>query len=634
MHALDRKLLRDFIRLWAQALAIALVLGCGVAALITSFGMYQTLGDSRAAYYDRNRLADLWAGARRAPQTLLPELAAIPGIRTVEARTEGLVMLDIPGRDQGAVGQVISLPVSGAPLLNVPLVQSGRLPDPDARDEVAVNGPFARANGFALGDRFSANINGTRRELTITGTVLSPEFVYTIGPGAMMPDNRTFGILFMPGRPAAAAFDMTGAFNSLTVGLYPGANKTDVIDAMDRLLAPYGGTGAYGRDRQISDSFVSSEIDQLWSMTIILPPIFFGVAAFLVNMVLGRIVALERPEIGLLKALGYSNRAIAAHYLMLAGLTALVGIALGWGAGAWLASGLAKLYARFYDFPYLIFRGSWTVYAIGGLLGLAAAAFGALRVALAAARLPPAVAMQPPAPPRFRRGLTDRLTAAMHFSQPAMMIVRSITRWPFRAATNAFGLAMAVAVLAAASFFDDAMDKMMDVTFTLANRQDALMIFTSTLPERALVEVARLPGVIALEGQLAEPVLLRHGQFQKHTTLEARRPDTDLSRIVGGSGRVVSVPPGGLVLSARVADQLHLKPGEPVEVDFLTGRRETLTLPLTGTIEQYIGIAAYIDFDTLNALRRQAPRVSLANFTLDPSRRSAFDRAPQARHVD
>ncbi|MCB2117419.1 MAG: FtsX-like permease family protein [Rhodobacteraceae bacterium] len=627
MHALDRKLLRDFVRLWAQALAIALVLGCGVAALITSFGMYQTLGDSRAAYYDRNRLADIWASARRAPRTLLPELAAIPGIRTLEARTEGLVTLDIPGRDQGAAGQVISLPASGAPILNVPLLQSGRLPDPAARDEVAVNAPFARANGFALGDRFSANINGTRRELTITGTVLSPEFVYTIGPGAMMPDNKTFGILFMPDRAAAAAFDMTGAFNSLTAALYPGANKAEVIEAVDRLLAPYGGTGAYGRDRQISDSFVSSEIDQLWSMTIILPPIFFGVAAFLVNMVLGRIVALERPEIGLLKALGYSNRTIAAHYLMLAGLTALVGILLGWGAGAWLASGLAKLYARFYDFPYLIFRGSWTVYAVGGLLGLAAAAFGALRVALAAARLPPALAMQPPAPPRFRRGLTDRLMAWLRLSQPAMMIFRSITRWPFRAATSAFGIAMAVAVLAAASFFNDAMDKMMEVTFALANRQDAMVIFTSTLPERAVDEVARLPGVIAVEGQLVEPVLLRRGQYEKHTSLEARRPDTDLSRIVGGSGRVVSVPPGGLVLSARVAAQIHASAGDPVEVEFLSGRREVLTLPLTGTIEQYIGIAAYIDYDTLNALRRQAPRVSLANVTLDPATRRDFDRA-------
>ncbi|MFN6952455.1 MAG: ABC transporter permease [Albidovulum sp.] len=313
MRALDRKLLRDFARLWAQALAIALVLGCGVAALLTSFVMYQALGDSREAYYERNRFGDIWASVRRAPLTVLPDLAAIPGVRTVEARIEGLVTLEIPGREETAVGLVISLPASGDPLLNLPLLRSGRLPDPDAGDEIAVNEPFARANRFALGDRFFANINGTRRELKITGTVLSPEFIYTLGPGAMMPDNATFGVLFMPERAAAAGFDMSGAFNSLTVALYKGSSEPEVIDRIDAILDPFGGLGAHGRDRQISHSFVSSELGQLRTMTIVMPPIFFGVAAFLVNMVLGRIVALERSEIGLLKALGYPNARIARH---------------------------------------------------------------------------------------------------------------------------------------------------------------------------------------------------------------------------------------------------------------------------------------------------------------------------------
>ncbi|MEI2807459.1 ABC transporter permease [Albidovulum sp.] len=627
MHALDRKLLRDFARLWAQALAIALVLGCGVAALLTSFVMYQALGDSRDAYYERNRFADLWATARRAPLSLLPEIAALPGVRTAEARIEGLVTLDIPGREEGAVGRILSLPASGEPLLNLPLLRSGRLPDPDATDEVAVNEPFARANRFVPGDSFFANLNGTRRELTITGTVLSPEFIYTLGPGAMMPDNEGFGVIFLPERAAAAAFDMSGAFNSLTVGLYKGASEPEAIDRIDALLDRYGGTGAHGRDRQVSHSFVSSELDQLWTMTIVMPPIFFGVAAFLVNMVLGRIVALERAEIGLLKALGYSNRMIAQHYLMLAALTAAVGILLGWGAGAWLAQGMARLYARFFDFPYLIFRGSWSVYVVAGLIGLASAAFGALRVALSAARLPPAVAMQPPAPPRFRRGATDLLMARLRLSQPAMMILRSITRWPARAAMSALGIAMGVAVLSAASFFDDAMDKMLDTTFGLANRQDAVLMFAENRPEIVLDELRGLPGALQIEGQRVEPVVLRNGHLEKHTTLEARRPGADLSRIVGGSGRVIAAPPGGVVLAARLARQLGLAPGDTVEVDFLSGRRETALLPVTATIEQYIGLAAYMDFETLNALRRQAPQVSVANLTLDPAQRSGFHRA-------
>ncbi|MDW4548368.1 FtsX-like permease family protein [Defluviimonas sp. D31] len=627
MHALDRKLLRDFFRLWAQVLAISMVLACGVAALLTSFGMYQALGDSRDAYYGRNRLADLWAPARRAPMSLLPEIAAIPGIRTAEARTEGMVMLDLPGREEVAVGQILSLPASGEPLLNLPILRSGRLPDPDAEAEIAVNEPFALANGYRPGDRFSANLNGARRELTITGTVLSPEFIYALGPGALMPDKEGFAVIWMPERAVQAAFDMSGAFNSVTIALYAGASEAEVIDRLDALLDPYGGTGAYGRDRQISDSFVSSEMDQLWTMTVVLPPIFFGVAAFLVNMVLGRIVALERSEIGLLKALGYSNAAIAMHYLMLAGLTAVVGILVGWGFGAWMAHGLATLYADFFNFPYLIFRGSWTVYAISGLIGLGSAAFGALRVALKAARLPPAVAMQPPAPPRFRRGLIDRIMARLRLSQPAMMILRNLVRWPLRAAASALGLSMAVAVLAAANFFDDALDKMLDTTFGLANRQDVVLMFTEDLPEIALDELRSLPGALQIEGQLSEAVILRNGHLQKHTGIEARRPDSDLSRVVTDAGRVTAVAPGGLVLTERLAEQLDLAIGDPVEVEFLSGRRETVSLPLHATIPQYIGLGAYADFETLNAIRRQAPRVSVANVTIDEAHRAEFHRA-------
>ena len=627
MRALDRKLLRDFVRLWAQAVAVALVLACGVAALLTSFGMYQALGDSRDAYYERNRFADLWAPTRRAPMSLLAEISTIPGIRAAEARTEGMVTLDLPGRDETAVGQIISLPASGEPLLNLPVLRGGRLPDPDANVEVAVNEPFALANGYRPGDTFLANLNGTRRELRITGTVLSPEFVYALGPGALMPDKEGFAVIWMPERAAQAAFDMTGAFNSVTVGLYGGANEAEVIDRLDALLEPYGGTGAYGRDRQISDSFVSSELDQLWTMTVVLPPIFFGVAAFLVNMVLGRIVALERAEIGLLKALGYSNASVAMHYLMLAALTAVVGIIVGWGFGAWLAHGLAVLYAEFFNFPYLIFRGAWSVYAVSGLIGLASAAFGALRVALKAARLPPAVAMQPPAPARFRRGLVDRILAGLKLTQPAMMILRSITRWPIRAAASALGIAMAVGVLAAASFFDVALNKMLDTTFGLANRQDVVLIFTDERPEIALDDLRSIPGTMQIEGQLSHAVILRNGHLSKHAGLEARRPDTDLSRIVTGSGRVFAAPPGGLVLSERLADTLGLAIGDTVEVEFLSGRRETLPLPIHGTIPQYIGLGAYIDFETLNALRRQAPRISVANVTLDESQRGAFHQA-------
>ena len=395
MHALDKKLTRDFRRLWMQALAIALVLACGVAILLTAFGMYRALDETRRAYYERNRFADVFVQARRVPESLLPELRAIPGVQMLEPGIVGNAILDLPDRVATAVGHIIALPANNVHQLNVPLLQSGRYPEPSSNFDVLVNEPFARAHGYLPGDTISINLNGQKRALRITGTVQSPEFIYTIGPGALMPDNAGYGIIWMPRPTTAAAFDMTGAFNNLAIKLASGVRPETVIDAIDNLLEPYGGLGAYDRSRQQSDAFVSAEINQLRGMAVVLPPIFFAISAFLVSMVMGRVVALERSEIGLLKALGYSNFEVCLHYLMLAGLVAVTGIVIGWVAGGWLARNLALQYAEFFEFPFLIFSVSPWIYALAGLAALLTTILGATRSALTAAWLAPPLRCSP-----------------------------------------------------------------------------------------------------------------------------------------------------------------------------------------------------------------------------------------------
>ena len=617
MNALDRKLIRDFRRLWAQALAIALVLACGVAILLTTFGTFVSLEDTRSAYYERNRFADVFAGANRAPLWLMQDIRRIEGVRAADARISQFAVLDVPGRKETVTARILSLPATGNPRLNLPILQAGRLPSPDAVTEVAVNAPFALANDMKPGDTFHVNLNGHRREVTLTGTLLSPEFIYTIGPGALMPDNETFGVLWMPETAVAAAFDMDGAFNNVTLKLSREANTQNVIDRLDTLLEPYGGLGAYGRDVQISNSFIESELEQLKTTAMILPPIFYAISAFLVALVMSRIIALERSEIGLLKAIGYSDVEICVHYLLLAVLIAMAGTLIGWGAGTWLARALARLYAQFFDFPYLIYNLDLGTYALSGLLAIASAAMGAGRSALRAARLPPAVAMAPPAPPRFKRTWLDQAMAVLRLSQPVVMILRSLLRWPLRSALTALGLAFAVAVLVATSFFPAALDELVSTTFDRSNRQDAMLMFDPDIPETALAEVARLPGVMRAEGQQFQSVVLRHGHREKDVAIEARRPGADLARIIASDGRAVDPPSQGLMLSQRLAGQLGVRPGDIIEVEFLGRTNETHDVPVVGLVTQYIGLGAYMDLDTLSRLLRQTPQISVANLKLD-----------------
>ena len=624
MEALDRKLLRDFGRLWAQFLAIALVLAAGVAVLLMSFGMSKALDETRDTYYERNRFADIFTDARSVPNSMLDIIRRIDGVAAAEARVTTHATLDISGKVDATVAFFLSLPTSG-PLLNVPILRRGDWPDPDATDEVILNEPFALENNIFPGDEITATLNGTKRTLTVTGWALSPEFIYTIGPGSLIPDNEDYGIAWMPERALAAILDRTGAFDNLTVKLASGVAPEPVIDELDRLLEPYGAWGAIDRTEQTSNAFIDGEITQLKTIAYILPPIFLGITVFLVNMVIGRVVLLERTEIGLLKALGYSNGDVLAHYLLLAGLVAVVGVGLGYLLGSWLSYGLARLYANFFNFPYLIYNVSWNTYLISGLLGFGATTLGATRAALSAARLAPATAMSPPAPPRYQRNWFDRILEAIRISQPTMMILRSLIRWPVRAAMSALGMALAVAILVASNFFPDSLDHIIDNAFHQSNRQHAVLFFNDLMPESAVEEATRLPGVLQAEGQQYLTAVLRNEHMEKRAVIEARRPGNDLSRVIGDAGVPVDAPPGGIMLSRRLAAQIDVAAGDTVEVEFLGNRQGIFEIPVTRLTTQYLGLGAYMDQAKLDGLFQEAPQVSVVNVTLDASMTDAFE---------
>jgi len=628
-RAIDLKLLRDLRRLWAQVLAIAVVLSCGVMVLLMSVGMSGALDRSRDAYYDSNAFADLFVRATRVPLTLLPELRGIDGVSDVEARISRFVILDLPGRVRPATAQIVSLPDARTPRLNKLILTEGRWPDPGAVEEVLLNAPFAEANGYAPGATFGANLGGARRDFTVVGSALSPEFIYTIGPGAMMPDPASHGVIWMPARTAEAAFDMTGAADDIVLSLGRNARPDAVIDRVDTLLEPYGGTGAHDRSDQISHAFLEAEIESLRVMAWILPPVFLVISVFLVNMVIGRIVALERAEIGLLKATGYSDRSILVHYLLMAGLVALIGVGAGFVLGAWLSRQMAEIYARFYDFPELIFGMSWTTYALAALAGFGAAALGAVRAALAAARLPPAVAMAPAPPPVFSQGLLDRVMTRLHLPQTDMMILRSITRWPMRAATSCLGYALGTSVLVASAFMPDSMNRLLELSFDISNRQDVILTFATDVPASTLGDVRRLPGVMQAEGQIWMPATFRNGHRQEDATLQGIIPGADLTRILGADGPV-EPPASGVLLSESLVSRLGLRIGDPVELT-LTGKlADPVEVRLVGSVPQYLGPAGYMHAGAIDGLLGRGPRVSSINVTLRADAEEAFHAAVKA----
>ena len=624
MSALDIKLFRDVVRLWAQVLAIALVIGGGVATLVLAVGSHRSLEETRIAYYERYSFADVFALVKRAPKALLDQIAEIPGVAAVDARIAKLALLDVPGFPEPASGQFVSLPDVGDAMLNRLYMRTGRLPEPGRAEEVVVNESFAQAHGFGPGARFWAILNGRKRELVIVGTALSPEFIYTVGPGDLMPDDRRYGIIWMSEKALASAYDLDGAFSSVSVKLQRGAVEREVISRLDSLLDGYGGQAAYGRKDQTSHAWLDHELDMLNNMSRTLPPIFLLVSAFLVNLTLSRLVALEREQIGLMKALGYRDSGIVLHYLKFVTLVVLIGIVIGSIVGTWLGLRVTALFGDFFHFPFLVFARAPDLYVIAGALSAAAAMVGAIRALREVVRLPPAIAMQPPAPPSFRRLLPETISLDRIVSQPTLMMLRNISRHPIRAFFTALGMALATAILVVSLFTRDSMEQLIDVTYFLADRQDVTIGFVEKRTENVVTQIARLPGVLAAEPFREVPVRIRHGGAERRIMISGRPHDADLKRIIDIDLRPVVLPQTGLAISGMLGQILGVGIGDTVEVDLLEGARRTVSLPVVALVEDYFGIRGMMNMEALARLMREAPIVNSVNLSLDDNQKEQF----------
>ena len=624
LSPLTIKLVRDLWRLRSQAVAIALVIAAGVGMVIMSFGMIRSLEATRSAYYDVYRFADVFAPVRRAPKSTIDAVRRIPGVAFAEGRVTAGAILDVPGIAEPVSARVQSLPTAGG--LNLLVLREGSLPRTSEPNSVVLSEAFAKAARLGPGDRFAALIYGKRVDLRVTGTVLSPEFVYAVAPGQIFPDNRRYGIIWMNEEALAGALDLRESFNEALVRLAPGAGREEVVRQLDIVLQPYGAYGAYGRDLQISDRFVSNEIDQLATTVEILPPIFLAVAAFLLNIVLARLVDTERETIGLLKAFGFRNRAILLHYGQLAALLSLPGLILGGVLGTWLGRSLAAMYQRYFVFPFLEFRAGLDSYLIAFVATLIAVLAGAALAVVRASRLAPAEAMLPPAPADFSGRWTAQAARAIAPDEPSRMILRGLFRRPLRTALAIFGLSSALALYIASASSTDNIDRMIEIAFGKAEREDLVVTFAEPRDARALYELARMPGIIRVEPYRSVGARLIAGHREVREGLVGTSAGSDLGRTVDVKGRIIEPPASGVIVSSRLARRLNLRPGDPIRAVVTEGDRPTLDLPVSAVIDTPLGSSARLDRQALNRLLQEGATLSGAYLAVDSNSAEAVFR--------
>ncbi len=627
MTPLNRKLGRDLWRMKGQSIAISIVIALGVLILVMMDGLVISLEETKKAYYERYRLADVFAPAKRAPNRLLSQIAQISGVNSAEGRVSGSALINLPDIEVPLRAKAVSLPDFGAPGLNDVYLAAGRRIDPEHRDEVLLLEGFANIHGLAPGDRISATMNGARRSFHIVGLAQSPEFLFSAPPGEFMPDDGRFAVIWMSRSALAASYDMKGAFNEALISLSHEANLSQVISKVDRLLASSGGFGAYGRKDHVSNRFIQEEISGLKISAKVVPPVFLAVAAFLLNIVVSRMLQAEREQIGLLKAFGYSSIEIGAHYFKFVLVIATGGAVLGCILGVISGRSLLVVYQLYYKFPFLLFQIEPSAFLIAFVVSILAASAGGALVLVRIFDLTPAVAMQPPAPADFSRAGNFGKTMKTLLDQPTRMVIRQLVRQPLRALGAIIGISTGMALSVSMLALLNSFDRTLDLNFNIIDRSDITVSFINPSSDNILYELEAIEGVIEVEPFRSVSVVLQNGLNSYRGGIYGLLPSPRLNRAVDTSMNTIHLAPGGIILGAGLAEILDVAPNQTISIDVREGRRPVLDISVVGVAETLIGSPAYMELATLNRVLGEPGRISGAYMRIDAAKSADIYRA-------
>ena len=612
-------LFADARRMWRQGVAISTLLGCGIAVFVMSGSTMKSLESSRRLYYSQGRFGEVFVSLVRAPNRLAARVEAIPGVQRVQTRIVRDVLLDVPEMVEPASCRLVSIEGDQETSMNRVFLRRGRFPKPTGRVEVIVSELFAEAHGFVPGDHVDAIMGGRRERLYIVGIGLSPEFVYVVQPGLLVTDDRRYGVMWMPRRQMAAAFNMEGAFNDLSVLLRPHASIPNVQQRLDRLTRPFGGTDSYDREDQQSHRRVADEIHQMSTMAYVTPSIFLAVSAFLFNIVFSRLVHQQKEQIATLRAFGYLPREIGLHYVKLVALLVGLGALAGLAGGIWLSDWMLTQYARFFRFPTMYHQFSFgsAMTAIGG--GLAVALIGTFSAIRRATSLVPAEAMRPEAPKDYRGLIAERLGIARWMSPIAGMILRRLETNRRATILSVLGMALGLAVLVLGSFMEDTVDYVIDSEFQRAQRQDVMLTFVETQSARAIHDARHLPGVTYAEAFRLVPVRLHNGRRSYRTGIMGLEANAKLFRVLDDEQRAIDLPPrGGLTISQKMAEILRVDAGDLLTVEVLEGERDSRQVPVMRVFPNFTEPVAYLNRSELHRLLREGAQLSGVYLSVAP----------------
>jgi len=631
MKTLDRKLLREARTSKGLVLAITALVAVGVMAYVYIRSAYNNLRSARDQYFAQCRLADFWIDVKKAPLTELSDIAAIPGVSEIHPRIQFLATVDMERAEYPLNAYVVSLPDQRQTIINDVVLKRGGYFTDRRENEVLVNDNFARKHNLHPGQWIHLILNNRREELFIVGTAISSEFVYLVSPGSLTPDPERFGVFYIKQTHAEEVFDMDGACNQITGLLAPEyRDQPDpILQEIELQLESYGVFAKTPRKDQPPTRFLNDEITGLGVFATIMPVIFLGVAALVLNVLMARLIDQQRVIIGTLKGIGYSSAQVFWHFTKFGGLIGLLGGLIGCVAGYRMAEFVTDLYHQFFEFPDLHNEFYTELYVSGLAISLCCALIGSAQGAYSALKLRPAEAMRPKPPKQGGRIWLERFPFLwQRLSFGWRMVLRNVIRNRLRSAVGLIAATLGAGLLMTGFTLQYCVRYLIDFQFEKVVMSDIDLAFKDERGIEALDEARRLPGV-----EHAEPVLevaceFFHGPYTRKGGITGLTRNARLTLPRDLDGNRIRIPESGLAMTRKMAELLNVRVGDHVVIKPAKGLRTLRSVPVVEITDSYIGLSVYAELDYLSRLIHEERALTGVQLQMEPRReaRRAFYR--------
>ena len=610
---LNKKLRRDILKSKGMLFAVVAIIAVGVSFLVGMAGTYNNLTNAKNNYYSKCNIADFWVELKKAPNSTIDKISSIKGVSEVRKRILFPVIVDIKGVEAPLSGTVISMPPKRTKVINDIVMLKGSYFTEDKKNEVIVSKEFAAKRNIAPGSFIHLIMNGQKKKLFVVGTAISSEYVYMVPPGSIAPNPAEYGVFWIKQNYAEDTFGFNGAYNNL-VGLFsPEAQKYPklILEEITNKLQPYGVFTSCILKNQPSNMELSAELGGLQIFSILLPVLFLGVAALILNVVMLRTTEQQRVIIGTLKALGVSNQNILWFFIKYSLFVGITGGITGCFLGHWLAGAMTNMYQQFYTFPELNNLFYPTIMLIALFISMIFAIIGSVKGVKAMVKLNPAEAMHPPPPQTGGKIIIEKWTwfwAKLDFRW--QIVFRGIFRNKGRTIIGLLCAAMGASLVFMAFAMANSIGYMVSFQFSNVIHSDYTLNIRDEVDYGALYEAKRLPGMTYAEPELLVPCNFKNGPYHKKGAITGLIENPKLVTPCNIKGQQVKIPQTGLLMTARLAKLLHLNVGDTVEFIPIKGLKQTHKVPIADIIDSTFGLSVFANFKYLNHLISEESAIS------------------------